>query len=244
MNFSSTVRNKARPLALDLVEAFAGRVRDGRLAPGAKLPSEAEIMGEFGVSRTVVREAISKLQASGLVGTRHGIGSFVLGGDAAADFSVASGQLATLLDVVAVIELRLGVEAEAAAIAATRRSSAELRAIRAAHDDFARAVQAGTDTVEPDLRLHLEIARATHNPHIIGLMTHMGAKLIPRSRIDTSRIAGVDRTEYLKRVHAEHDSFVNAIASHDPEAARAALRTHLWNSRERLRRAQARAGAA
>ena len=244
MNFSSTVRNKARPLALDLVEAFAGRVRDGRLAPGAKLPSEAEIMGEFGVSRTVVREAISKLQAGGLVGTRHGVGSFVLGGGEVASFRVATGQLATLLDVVAVIELRLGLEAEAAALAAARRSTAELRAIRAAHDDFARALQAGSDTVEPDLRLHLEIARATHNTHIIDLMTHLGTKLIPRSRIDTSRIAGVDRTEYLKRVHAEHESFVNAIASHDPEAARSALRTHLWNSRERLRRAQARPSAA
>ena len=244
MNISNGVRSKGRPLALDVVEVIGGRVRDGSLAPGAKLPSEAEIMGEFGVSRTVVREAISKLQAGGLVGTRHGVGSFVLGGGEAASFRVASGQLATLLDVVAVIELRLGLEAEAAALAAARRSSAELRAIRAAHDDFARALHAGADTVEPDLRLHLAIARATHNRHIIDLMTHLGTKLIPRSRIDTSSLAGVDRTEYLKRVHAEHDSFVNAIASHDPEAARAALRTHLWNSRERLRRAQARSSAA
>ena len=69
---------KPRSLALELVDALGDRIRDGSLAAGDKLPTEAEIMGEFGVSRTVVREAISKLQASGLVQTRHGIGTFVV----------------------------------------------------------------------------------------------------------------------------------------------------------------------
>ena len=72
-------RRKPRSLALDLVDALGDRIRDGRLAAGAKLPTEAAIMEEFGVSRTVVREAISKLQAAGLVATRHGIGTFVIG---------------------------------------------------------------------------------------------------------------------------------------------------------------------
>ncbi len=233
------VRRKSRPLALDLVDAFTERVRDGRLGAGAKLPSEAAIMGEFGVSRTVVREAISKLQAGGLVRTRHGIGTFVLGAGEAARFRIAGAeQMATLLDVVAVLELRLGLEAEASALAAVRRSDVELRAMREAQEDFARAVRAGTDTIEFDMRLHLDIARATHNTHFIDLMTHLGTMLIPRSRLDTTRLAGEGRGEYLMRVHAEHESCVNAIANHDPEAARAAMRTHLSNSRERLRRAK------
>lgn len=237
------VRRKSRPLALDLVDAFTERMRDGRLATGAKLPSEAEIMGEFGVSRTVVREAISKLQAGGLVRTRHGIGTFVLGARDAAQFRLAGAdQMATLLDVVAVLELRLGLEAEASALAAVRRSDTELRAMRKAQDDFERAVRSGADTIEADMRLHLEIARATHNTHFLDLMTHLGTMLIPRSRIDTSRLAGESRGEYLMRIHAEHESCVNAIANHDPEAARAAMRTHLSNSRERLRRAKLAAG--
>jgi GntR family transcriptional regulator, transcriptional repressor for pyruvate dehydrogenase complex len=235
-----TERRKARPLALDLVDTFAERVRDGRLAPGDKLPSEAAIMGQFGVSRTVVREAISKLQAGGLVRTRHGIGTFVHGGGKAVGLRISPAeQMATLLDVVAVLELRLGIEAEAAALAATRRSAAELRAMRQAQDDFERAVHSGGDTVEPDLRLHQEIARASHNTHFTNLMATLGRLLIPRSRVDTSRLAGEDSEKYLMRVHAEHDSFVNAIANRDPEAARAAIRTHLSNSRDRLRRAQA-----
>ncbi len=71
-------RRKQRSLAMTIVESIAQRVRDGAIAPGDKLPTEAAVMEEFGVSRTVVREAISKLQTSGLVETRHGIGTFVV----------------------------------------------------------------------------------------------------------------------------------------------------------------------
>ena len=85
-------------------------------------------MAEFGVSRTVVREAISKLQASGLVQTRHGIGTFVVGLGDAAPFRIAPEQFATLRDVIAVLELRIGIETEAASLAAQRRKADNLRA--------------------------------------------------------------------------------------------------------------------
>ena len=123
-------RRRARTLGHELVESLGDRIRDGRLSPGEKLPTEAAFMGEFGVSRTVVREAISKLQASGLVETRHGVGTFVVGlGDAAA-FRIAPEQLATLRDVVAMLELRIGVETEAAGLAAQRRTAQNLVVMR------------------------------------------------------------------------------------------------------------------
>ena len=102
-------RRRARTLAHELVESLGDRISDGRLSPGDKLPTEAAFMGEFGVSRTVVREALSKLQASGLVETRHGIGTFVVGFGDAAPFRIAPEQFATLRDVIAVLELRIGV---------------------------------------------------------------------------------------------------------------------------------------
>ncbi|HRI18970.1 MAG TPA: GntR family transcriptional regulator, partial [Burkholderiaceae bacterium] len=120
------VRRRPRTLALELVESLGDRIRDGRIAPGDKLPTEAAIMGEFGVSRTVVREALSKLQASGLVETRHGIGTFVVGFGDGAPFRIAPEQMATLRDVIAVLELRIGIETEAAALAARRRTEGNL----------------------------------------------------------------------------------------------------------------------
>ncbi|MBV7541338.1 FadR/GntR family transcriptional regulator [Acidovorax sp. sic0104] len=245
MNTDTELRRKPRTLALELVESLGDRIRDGRLALGAKLPTEAAIMAEFSVSRTVVREAISKLQASGLVETRHGIGTFVLGLGQAPGFKITPDQFSTLRDVIAVLELRIGVETEAAALAAQRRTDTNLKAMREALDAVAAAVEAGRDAVASDFQFHLEIARATHNSHFAELMGTLGSMIIPRARLD-SRMDSVDgvsneRSQYLRRVNGEHESIYDAIVAQDPDAARAAMRTHLANSRERRRRAQAEA---
>ncbi|WP_128000852.1 FadR/GntR family transcriptional regulator [Piscinibacter defluvii] len=246
MNPDALAARRPRTLALGLVEALGERIRDGRLAPGDKLPTEAAVMAEFGVSRTVVREAISKLQASGLVETRHGVGTFVVGvGDGSA-FRIEPAQLGTLRDVIAVLELRIGVESEAAALASRRRTAANLAAMRAALDSFAAAVEAGTDAVAADFQFHAEIARATQNEHFTGLMATLGAQIIPRARLEGAAPAAPPdpaRQEYLRRVNAEHESIFDAIAAQDADAARAAMRTHLANSRERRRRAFAESGA-
>jgi len=230
-------RRRPRTLAHELVEALGDRIRDGRLATGAKLATEAALMAEFGVSRTVVREAISKLQASGLVETRHGIGTFVVGLGDASSFRIAPEQLATLRDVVAMLELRIGVETEAAGLAAQRRTADNLLAMRDALDAFTQAVEAGRDAVSADFLFHLEITRATQNPHFVNLMGTLGAGAIPRARLDPAAAPDDERQAYLRRVNAEHESILDAISNQDVEAARAAMRTHLANSRERRRRA-------
>lgn len=231
-------RRRPRSLALGLVEAIGDRIREGRLNAGDKLPTEAVLMDEFEVSRTVVREAISKLQAAGLVETRHGIGTFVLGLGEGGAFRIAPEQMATLNDVVAVLELRIGVETEAAALAAQRRTAAQLTLMRAALRAFAEAAAAGRDAVAADFQFHLEIARATGNPHYEQLMATLGAPSIPRARLASlTDTDPAERQAYLLKVNAEHDNILEAIAAQDADAARAAMRTHLANSRERRRRA-------
>ena len=232
-------RRRPRNLASELVERLGDRIRDGRLPEGAKLPSEAEIVEEFGVSRTVVREAISRLQAAGLVETRHGIGTFVLGLGEGSAFRVDGETLKTLRDVVALLELRIGIETEAAALAALRRTDDNLAAMRHALRAFAEAVETGSPAVGPDFQFHLEIARATQNDHFTRLMSSLGASVIPRARLEGGQALDDDRRDYLRRVNGEHDSIVDAIAAGDADAARAAMRTHLANSRERRRRAAA-----
>lgn len=237
MNLSAPPRRRSRNLAHDIVETLGDRIREGVLATGAKLPTEAAVMGEFGVSRTVVREAISKLQAAGLVETRHGVGTFVVGAGDASVFRIEPQQLATLRDVIAVLELRIGLESEAAGLAAQRRSAANLATMRASLDAFAAAVEEGRDAVAADFQFHSEIARATQNEHFAGLMATLGAQIIPRARLEPTRAPDPERQAYLRRVNTEHESIYDAIAAQDPDAARAAMRTHLANSRERRRRA-------
>ena len=241
MNTETTLRRKPRTLALELVDSLGDRIRDGRLAVGDKLPTEAAIMAEFDVSRTVVREAISKLQASGLVETRHGIGTFVLGMGQNPGFKITPEQFSTLRDVIAVLELRIGVETEAAALAAQRRTDVNLATMRQALNAVAQAVDEGRDAVAADFQFHLEIARATQNSHFTELMSTLGSMIIPRARQQTSDDQSDARRQDLRGVSGEHADICEAIVGQDPDAARAAMRTHLGNGRERRRRAQAEA---
>ena len=239
MSTADVGRRRPRSLAIELVSSFGDRIREGRLAIGAKMPTEAAIMAEFEVSRTVVREALSKLQAAGLVETRHGIGTFVLGPVNDAGFKISQEQLATHQDVIWLLELRIGVETEAAALAAQRRTDTNLAAMSKAIEAMAEAFEHGHEAVSADFNFHLEVARASQNDRYVDLMTTLGCRIIPRSRLDTDAALSEERKVFLRRVNGEHESIFVAIAAQDPDGARAAMRTHLVNSRERRRRAQA-----
>ncbi|NKE66542.1 FadR family transcriptional regulator [Ramlibacter sp. RBP-2] len=229
---------RPRSLTADLVQALGDRVRDGRWPAGSKLPTEGAIMAEFGVSRTVVREAISRLQAANVLETRHGIGTFVLGQGEATTFRIDT---ATLQDVIGVLELRIGMETEGAALAAMRRTAENLVAMRAALEAIGSAIRDGRDGAGADFQFHLEIARATRNPHFAQLMATLGGSMIPRARLDRTQPATAEREAYLRRVNAEHENILQAIERQDAEGARAAMRTHLANSKERRQRAAAQA---
>jgi DNA-binding FadR family transcriptional regulator len=234
--FSSQEPRKPRSLAMNLVDKLTLDVREGKLSPGQKLPTEAEIMQSFGVSRTVVREAISKLQASALVETRHGIGTFVLPQDIAPVFKVSPSQLGTLREVITLLEFRISIETEAAALAALRRDERNLEKMQEAMNEFAAAISEGRDAVRADFHFHQEIAQATQNKHFQELMQSLGTGAIPRGRLENAMPVEPSRLAYLRRVHQEHESIFNAIASQDVDSARAAMRTHLSNSRERLKK--------
>ena len=182
-------------------------------------------MVELAVSRTVVREAISRLQASGLVETRHGIGTFVLQAPSSENFSIAEQDMSTVEDVIHVLELRISLETEAAGLAAQRRSPAHLQAMQEALDAFEASIREDSDAVPSDFQFHMEVARATGNRHFADLMTYLGTMIIPRTRIKTAQHASEGRLAYLQRVHAEHQSIVDAITNRDADAARAAMRS-------------------
>lgn len=230
----SSVTRRPRSLTADLVQALGDRVRDGRWPAGTKLPPEGAIMAEFGVSRTVVREALSRLQAAKVLETRHGIGTFVLGHEEGASFRIDS---ATVQDVIGVLELRIAMETEGAALAAARRTPGNLAAMRAALRGLGEAIAKGRDGAGADFQFHLEIARATQNAHFAELMTTLGGSMIPRARLDHAAPPTAERQAYLRKVNAEHENILQAIERQDAEAARAAMRTHLANSKERRQQA-------
>lgn len=231
---------RRRPtLTSRLVKALTGRIERGALKPGSRLPTEHALIREFAVSRTVVREAISSLKAAGLVSTHQGVGAFVLQAPRERPFRIDAEGLDLVKEVVAVLELRICVESEAAALAAQRRTDRHLARMRQALDRMAAAIEARRDAVESDLDFHRAIAEATGNPHFAQMFGHLGALLIPRTRLNTARYYAGGRAAYLRRVNREHEDIFEAIERRDGEAARSAMRLHLSNSRERLRSALA-----
>jgi DNA-binding FadR family transcriptional regulator len=222
-------------LTSQLVKVLTERIHKGVLKPGDRLPTEQDLIEEFSVSRTVVREAISSLKAAGLVASQQGVGAFVLQADASPSFRIDGTSLNLLKDVIAVLELRIGLESDAAALAAQRRTETDLVAMREALDRMTAAIDASEDAVAPDFDFHRTIAEATGNRHFTHLFSYLGALLIPRARLQTFRYFAADRTDYLRRVNREHEDIYQAIKRQDTEAARSAMRLHLSNSRERLR---------
>ena len=231
-------RRKPQSLSQEVVTALTAMISNGSLKPGDKLPTESEIMQTQGVSRTVVREAISRLQAAGLVETRHGIGTFVLEVKKGSNINIDPATITTMRDLLALLELRISLETETAGLAASRRSDAQLQEIREALDLFHANQKSGGDTVGPDFRFHFAIANATGNRYFIEIISHLGMGVIPRTRLNTAELAHDQQASYLERAQRDHEDIYEAIARGDAEAARAAMRNHLTNSRERLRRAQ------
>ncbi len=140
-----------RRLAETLVDRFAQRMRDGVLQRGEKLPSELHIMEAEGVSRTVVRDALSRMQAAGLVETRHGVGTFVLDMPPPEGFSVGPATIATVSDVLN--------QVEAAGLAAQRRSPEALLELKRAFDALLEGPQKSGTTINADFQFHLKIAK-------------------------------------------------------------------------------------
>lgn len=230
-------------LTHQLVEAIRERIESGLYKSGEKLPSEQELIGEFGVSRTVVREAISNLKAIGMVSTQQGVGAFVVRTSAASPFHIEEASLDVLQEAVAVLEVRMSLELEAAYLAATRRKSADLKAMQRALDAMAQSIVDEGDAVQADLDFHAAIARATSNRHFLSLFAYLGALLIPRSRIHTFQLQSSSRSDYLRGILKEHERIRDAIERGSPDAARDAMRVHLGGSRDRLRKRSTKRGS-
>ena len=230
-HFASEAGGSTR-LSARVAGTLRGKIREGELAAGARLPSEEALARHFGVSRTVIREAMASLRTEGAITTRHGIGAFVLG---AAESASSPADALTLLSVESllnVLEVRRGVEAATAAHAAARRSEDHMADIRKALDAIARAVAQGSDGVEEDVRFHHAIARATGNPYWVQLVESYAEQI--RQAVRVTRANEARRTDFARQVKAEHERIVDAIAAGDEARARKAAAAHMEHAVRRV----------
>ncbi|RCS22245.1 FadR family transcriptional regulator [Phyllobacterium salinisoli] len=225
-----------KTLAWKVAEQLREQIEGGDYAPADKLPTEPVLVERFGVSRTVIREAIATLRADGLVESRHGVGVFVLGPKQTAEtldlFTNATDKIS---DIIEELELRIGIEVEAAGLAALRSSPAQEAEIQAQLDIFAKLVAEGQPTDDADFRFHMAIATATNNIRFKTFLEHIGRRIIPRVKF-RKVMGGIDPLPNRDNILlAEHGEVVDAILARDPEQARDAMRRHLLGGIKRYR---------
>jgi GntR family transcriptional repressor for pyruvate dehydrogenase complex len=215
---------------------LAAEIANGRLLPGSRLPTEQQLTAALGVSRTVVREAVAVLRAEGLVETRQGVGAFVMGDVQRRPFRIDPDGLSSIAEVVQVMELRTGVEVEAAGIAAQRVNVHARGRVAKALQAIEAAIARGEAAIDEDFAFHQAIAQATGNPHFSRFLEFLGRLLIPRQSVRVSLKRGQDLRSYLQRIQKEHRDIAKAITAGDVAGARRAMRRHLQGSRQRYQR--------
>lgn len=221
-------------LSDQVAEAMAAEIRAGRLLAGAKLPTEAVLVEQFSVSRTVVREAVSRLKSLGLVDSRQGSGVYVKEqGFSPLNFDAKSA--VSKKAVIQMVEVRRALEAEVAGLAALRRTQADIKRIQKSIVLLDKAVQAGGDGVDQDVQYHRAIADAARNPFLIGTLEYLGQFLQGATRV--TRANEARRTDFARQVCDEHEVILRAIEAGDAEAARAAAAQHMDNAIRRIEQA-------
>lgn len=207
------------PLADQAADILLARIRSGEWQLGQKLPGETTLAPQLGVGRSTVREAIRQLAGRGVLATRQGSGVFVTALDAPEDWDAVLRRA----DIVSVIEARIAIESEAAALAASRRTAADVRAIRRALDVRAASTASIAEHVDADTAFHRCIVVAAHNTVLLELFDGLTPRL-RQAMIDMLRI----RAAYGGSAdHERHVRLADTVIGRDPLAAASESREHL-----------------
>lgn len=222
-------------LSVQVADQLAQEIRAGRLAPGAKLPTEAKLVEEFQVSRTVIREALSRLKSLGLVQSKQGSGVYVHAQAAFEPLQFDARTVASREAVIQIVEVRRALEAECADLAAKHATTAHVKNIERALLALDKAVHQGQDGVEEDVLFHRAIAHAAGNPFLIGTLDYLAQFLRGCTRV--TRANEARRADFALAVKAEHHAIVAAIKAGDSTKARRAATQHMVKATSRIQEA-------
>ncbi len=213
-----------QPLAAQAAQLLLTRIKDGEWSLGQRLPGETTLAVQLGVGRSTLREAIRELAGKGVLDSRQGAGVFVTALDIPDDWDT----VLRSANIASVIEARIAIEAEGAALAATRRTPADLRAIR--RTLAARGVngQSVPEHVDADMAFHRAVIAAAHNDVLIQLFD----AFLPRLRLAMIDMLKIRPIASEPCDHVLHQQLADAIVARDPAAAAAASRTHLSTLKE------------
>lgn len=215
---------RRHPLAEQAADLLLDRIRAGEWPLGHRLPGETTLAAQLGVGRSTLREAVRILAGKGVLASRQGAGVFVTACDIPEEWDIVL-RRATIA---AVLEARIAIEAEAAALAAERRTPADLRSIRRALTTRAGANDSVAGLVDADTAFHRAVIVAAHN----DILTQLFDTFLPRLRAAMIDMLELRPLHSSTADHAAHEELAAAIAARDPAAAARHSRTHLLAIKE------------
>ena len=226
----NSLRIERKRLSDQIIESIIAMITSGELKPGDKLPAEPQLMDQFGVGRSSVREAIGALERIGLITVRPGHGTHIT------DFpetiqpkTIGMSLLAIGHDKIRdLVEARLELEEVIARLAAERATAEDIAEIKAQHQNLIAAKKIGKDTISTDLAFHTALAKASHNSVLLRFMGELRQPIQSWMELKTEYKWG------FKEVAAQHEAIIKAIEAHDPDKAQATMRHHLEKAGAKL----------
>jgi GntR family transcriptional regulator, transcriptional repressor for pyruvate dehydrogenase complex len=218
-------------LSEEVYRVLEQRIRKGKFEPESQLPTEKQLAESFGVSRAVIREAVSRLKADGLIMTVQGLGAFVSLNPGMSSFKLDRGDGPSRDDMKHLFELRAVIEVAVAELAASRRTANDLNAMEVRLEKMERAIREGLDGTDDDDAFHLAIAEATHNPYVKRFVAFVGHQFA-----DTRRPSWGEegrREGRAAEAQSEHRKLYAAIKTGNVRSAGRAALAHLLATAKR-----------
>jgi DNA-binding FadR family transcriptional regulator len=208
-------------------------IESGEFSEGDRLPAESDLADKFGVSRPIIREALSQLRSQGLIVSRRGSGSYVRKREeppaAASNAATPFGPLNSLAQVKKCFQFRATIEGDAAFFASQNRTLETLAQMRSALEKLEAAVLDRQVGINPDYEFHIAIARGSGNEFFETIMKQLQTPI--EFTINLARSLSLTRTvEHMMTIQAEHVDIYNAIEAGDGDTARRVMRSHLDNA--------------
>lgn len=218
-----SARGKHRPAYESIAQQITDLIRDSGLAPGDKLPTEQALAERFGVSRTVIREAIKVLTTTGLVRSRRGSGLYVNAPSALITTAIPLSMTVDPEHVLSLLQFREIIEMQTARIAAQQITPPELRELRKTleHNQEAAKAHQTERFLQSDFAFHKHIAQASGNPFLVSAVESVFR--LQHGAIDA--FLGLQGS--LTKAATQHRAILTAIKEGDPEAAEQAMYQHL-----------------
>lgn len=228
--------DRPRRLPDEIARSISDAIESGQLKPGDRLPTEQSLSAQFGVARTVVREAVSLLKYDGVIASRRGVGAFVSEVGARSAFRISAACFEKRRQLVQLLELRTGVQAEASALAAGARSQKDLTRIGRHLAEMADATDEGADyaaqRLDAEDAFYRTITEASCNDYYVEFIA-----MIEKNVSDNLRSVAIKNamaSEWGSEVLEEHRAVFRALEAGDAERARLATRLHFEQAAKRL----------